>query len=149
MKPRRLGRSGVKTVVVDAWAVVAWLKDERPASEQVARLLERSAAGSVRVYLSAINAGEVYYSLVKEGKPDLGSRFRNLLPSMPVTTVVPDLDAISLAAEWKAKAQISYADGFAVALAAQTGAILFTGDPELKSVLPAAKIQWLQRNKKK
>ncbi len=49
--------------VLDSYAIMAWLGNE-PGSDQVARLL---STPSVALYVSAINVGEVYYLLGRQG----------------------------------------------------------------------------------
>jgi len=43
----------------------------------------------------------------------------------------------------KATRRISYADGFAAALAQREGASLVTGDPELKELADVVTVEWI------
>ena len=124
----------MKTAVVDSWAILAWIQREAPAWESVQELLDEADRGEAAILISAVNAGEVFYILVKRHSRDLAVCFRRLLATLPMSVVVPDLQAIWRAAELKAVNRISYADGFAAGLALTNDCESFTGDPEFESV---------------
>jgi hypothetical protein len=46
--------------IVDAWALLAWLRDEQPAADSVRRTLQEAEDGIIRLSMSWINAGEVF-----------------------------------------------------------------------------------------
>ena len=54
-----------RVFVLDAWAFVALLQKEEPAASRVRRLLQDAGSQMVKIYLSIINLGEIYYSLGK------------------------------------------------------------------------------------
>ena len=120
----------MKTAVVDSWAVLAWIQRQAPAWEIVQNLFDQADNGQVTILMSAINAGEVFYILAKSRSRELAERFRRLLGTIPMSVVVPDLDAVWGAAELKAAHRTSYADGFAARLALSHDCELYTGDPE-------------------
>jgi predicted nucleic acid-binding protein len=93
----------VKTRVLDSWAILEWIGGNQPATEAVARLLAESAAGSARLFMSAINAGEVYYFLHQNRKERLAQSWRESLPTLPATIEVPAAGEIWDAAELKAR----------------------------------------------
>lgn len=133
------------TKVLDAWAVIAWLQDEKPASDLVRSLLVQSESGSIELVMSWINVGEVYYTLVRRHGSTSAEEFIANLPSMPLATVVPDRNAILAAARWKGLHKLSYADAFAVEIAVRLSATLVSGDPELQGLerLGLLELQWL------
>ena len=55
----------------------------------------------------------------------------------------PDLIFRTAAARLKSTRRISYADGFAAALAKRERASLFTGDPELRAMADVVTVEWL------
>ena len=124
----------MKTAVVDSWAVLAWIQREAPAWEIVQNLFDQADNGQMTILMSAINAGEVFYILAKSHSRDLAVRFRRLLGTIPMSVVMPDLDAVWGAAELNAANRISYADGFAAGLALSNDCELYTGDPEFESI---------------
>ena len=54
----------MRGVVLDAWAVLALLRGERPAAEVVRRYVRRTADGHFEVLLNVVNLGEVLYRLI-------------------------------------------------------------------------------------
>lgn len=131
------------TYILDSWALMAWLKGETPASHRVRDLLEAAAAGRLRLVMSMINVGEVYYLLIKSGQGPAAEDFVQALgSSMPIEPLLPDRDCILQSARLKGNYPISYADAFAAATAILHNAPLVTGDPEFRSV-PGLKLEWL------
>lgn len=113
------------TVVLDAWAVVALVKQE-PAGPRV-RELVRSGVGAV----CSINLGEALYTTVRKGgsldeATEVIERLRRRLHVEP-----PDWPLVRRAAEVKATRRLSYADAFCLATSERLDAPLWTGDPEL------------------
>jgi predicted nucleic acid-binding protein len=131
------------TYILDSWALMAWLKGQAPASRRVRELLEDAAAGRVRLIMSMINVGEVYYLLTKSGQGQAAEEFLHDLGSaMPIELHLPDRDCILEAARLKGKYPISYADAFAAATALLHDAPLVTGDPELRTVA-GLELEWI------
>jgi ribonuclease VapC len=97
----------------------------------VERLLEASARGDAPAAMSLVNAGEVFYVLVKESGAGAGEAFRRRLPTLPVAVLDPDAALVWEAAGLKAMHRLSYADAFAVALARRHRIPVATGDPEI------------------
>jgi len=121
----------MSTVVLDAWAALAFLQREGQAWVMVRRLLRRAVRGNVRLLMNVVNLGEVYYRLVQiAGRPRADERLQRFR-RLPIE-VLPVREALALsAARIKAAHPISYADAFAVATAKSEGARLATGDPEI------------------
>lgn len=111
-------------VVLDAWAVIALLRDE-PGAGEVERIV---AAGEA--VMSAINLGEVLYGLLRSHGPEVAaSRVEGIHEAVRVEQ--PDWPLIERAAAVKAEGGISYADAFCVATALRVDAPIATGDPEI------------------
>jgi predicted nucleic acid-binding protein len=120
------------------------MSGREPATAAVATLLVESLAGSTRLFMSAINAGEVYYLLRKNRKEEVAESWRESSRTLPATIEVPTAGEIWDAAELKARYPIAYADAFAAALAQKYKCPLVTGDPELR-VIPGLELDWLDR----
>ncbi|MGI8460232.1 MAG: type II toxin-antitoxin system VapC family toxin [Solirubrobacterales bacterium] len=108
---------------LDAWAVLAVLRDEAAAP----RVREGVLDGAVS---SWINLGEALYQQARRqsfdsARDDL-SRF-----AATITAEEPNRQLIESASALKAAGGISYADCFAVATAERHGVPLLTGDPEI------------------
>jgi predicted nucleic acid-binding protein len=124
----------VKTRVLDSWAILEWMSGRQPACCLVAKLLAEAEEGQTRVLMSAINAGEVYYFLRKHHSDELAESWHESSRTLPVTIEVPTADDIWHAASLKGRFPISYADGFAAALALKHNCPLVTGDVEFRCV---------------
>jgi predicted nucleic acid-binding protein len=124
-------------LVLDSWAVLAWMQDE-PAASRVQGFLDQAAARSLVLQVSAINAGEVYYQLLRaRGREVAGTYWREATSrAMPLRIAAVTLPRVRRAAAIKARYPLAYADAFAVALAVELGWPLVTGDPEIRR--PAA-----------
>jgi len=111
-------------VVLDAWAVVALMKEE-PAAGRVDQLMNRHDA-----CISSINLGEAYYTVVRShGRRIAAERVGDLRKAIQVDD--PDWPLVRDAAEIKAGGGLSYPDAFCVATARRHSAPLYTGDPEI------------------
>ena len=115
----------MSTGVLDSWAILRFLEDSHPAAAAVEELLERG-----RPLMSWINLGEVHYVLRRAAGEDAAiETIRDLRARIDVR--LPDESQILTAARIKADNPMSYADAFAVALATDSGAEVWTGDPEI------------------
>ncbi|HLA96386.1 MAG TPA: type II toxin-antitoxin system VapC family toxin [Pyrinomonadaceae bacterium] len=131
-----------KTIVLDSWAIMAFLEDE-PAAERVADLIADAAEQGTTVLMSVINVGEVWYSTARRRSERNADQALRWLNEMGIVIVDVDMKLTQLAASYKAKGGISYADCFAAALAKQNKATLVTGDQEFKQLEKDITINWL------
>lgn len=110
-------------VVLDAWALLAYLKGEPPARRIEAVWLQEGAT------ISSINLGEVLYIRMRD---DDGSALETIdTVRRHLDVIDPDWPLVSAAAAVKAQGGLSYGDAFCVATALRVGAPLWTGDPEI------------------
>lgn len=128
--------------VLDAWPIHKWLEASSPAVEAVDRLLANAEKGSIRLFMSAINVGEVYYALMKRREEAIALRWREMSGTLPVTIEVPSIEDIWEAAALKGQFPLAYGDAFAAALAQKHRCPLVTGDPEFRSVA-GLELEWL------
>ncbi|RLF78409.1 PIN domain nuclease [Thermococci archaeon] len=129
-------------IVLDSYAILAYLADEKGA-EKVEKYLERAREGSVSLYMSTVNLGEVYYILTRRKGVEVADFVVALLKREPVKFVAVDERIALLAGRIKAFHKLSYADAFAVATAVDLNAKLLTGDDEFRSVKEKVEIEWL------
>jgi predicted nucleic acid-binding protein len=134
----------VKTRVLDSWAILEWMSGRQPASRLVAKLLAEAERGETRLFMSAINVGEVYYFLRKNHSQELAESWRESSETLPATIEVPSAEDIWAAATLKGRFAIAYADAFAAALAQKCNCPLVTGDPELRRV-ERLELDWIAR----
>lgn len=110
---------------LDSWAVLAWLDGEESAAEIVQGVVEGERAA-----ISWVNLVEVHYRTARDhGRQEADQVLAELRPQ--VSEDLPGISAMREVARLKAENPIALADCFAIALAAQEGAVLLTGDPEI------------------
>ncbi|MBI4705022.1 MAG: PIN domain-containing protein [Deltaproteobacteria bacterium] len=130
----------MRTVVLDAWAVLALLRGERPAVEAMGHYLNQATAGRARLLLNVVNFGEVLYRLIQVEGAAAAHRHAERFRAGAVEIAPARESLVIAAAELKAAHAISYADAFAVATARLERGILATGDPEILA-LPASVVR--------
>ena len=134
-------------LVLDAWAVMVWLKGQQPAADRMRALLEAAESREYRLLMNIVNLGEVFYLSAKARDLSYGRRVLETLHPRVVTISAHD-ELVMLAASLKARHAISCADGFAAATALLQDAPLVTGDPEIKAMAAAEKalqLEWIGR----
>ena len=105
--------------VVDAWALLAWMRNEQPAADHVRDCLQQAEEGTIPLSVSWINAGEVYYMLARKHDTNAAEDFLTRLPSLPIRVVLPEEDEIIAAAKLKS----TYLDALPNHIAPETGRI--------------------------
>jgi len=131
-----------KRFVLDAYAILVYIQDEKEASK-IEDILRLCAQKRVQAFMSTINLGEVYYKTLRGFDRDTSEKVMASLRQLPMEIVHPDEEMVWSAARIKAEHPISYADCFAVALAIEKRASIITGDPDFKRVKSLIRIEWL------
>lgn len=131
-----------KALVFDSWAVLAYLGDEA-SSQEVTDLIAGAHENRAPMYMSSINAGEVWYILAREISETDADKAVADLARLGVELVDANWPLTRIAAGFKAHHRMSYADCFAAALAKDRKADLVTGDKEFKQVDGEVSIRWL------
>jgi uncharacterized protein len=111
-------------VVLDSWALLAYLKDEASAGQIEEEWLSRSPA------ICSINLGEALYIRIRDrGEKAAAAEIAMIRDNSAI--VDPDWDLVASAARLKAEGGLAYADAFCIATAKRLGAEVWTGDPEI------------------
>lgn len=131
--------------VFDAWALVAYFKNEIPAADRVAELLHQAGNHELDVFLSLINLGEVYYTLGRTKGRAFAEQILVHIRQLPINLLALEETTVFQAATYKTIYAISYADSFALAAAVQHDATLITGDPEFDKLHGQFAIERLYR----
>ena len=131
-----------KSIVLDSWAVIAYLEGE-PAAKRVADHIADAHEESIPLFMSVINAGEVWYIIAREASVSDADRSITELRHLGIEFVDADWTLAHEAGGFKSKYKMSYADCFAAALTKQKKALLLTGDSEFKQIEPQITIDWL------
>jgi len=131
-----------KALVLDTWAIIAFYEGE-PAGEHVAGLIADANENATPLWMSVVNAGEVWYIIARKTSPAEADTTISELHNFGVQFDDAEWKITRQAAVFKSKHKMSYADAFAAALAVQKNAHLVTGDKEFKQVENEVKILWL------
>lgn len=131
-----------KAIVLDSWAVIAYLEDE-PAAEKVADIIGDAHDDGIPLFMTVVNAGEVWYIVARETSAADAEASIKQLRDLGIEFVEADWDLAKDAAHLKSRNKMSFADCFAAALAKQKTAYLTTGDPEFKRIENEVAITWL------
>ena len=131
-----------KVVVLDSWAIIAYLEDEASA-ERVADIIADAHEQDIPLLMSVVNAGEVWYIVARESSVADADASINQLRDLGIEFVDADWNLAKDAGYFKSRNKMSFADCFAAALAKQRKAHLATGDPEFKQVESEIAINWL------
>lgn len=138
MKPHAL--------VLDSWAALAYLQGE-PSAEKMGELVADAIERNIPLFMSVINAGEVWYILAREVSAAVADSAISDIRGWGVEFVDADWPLAQVAADFKSRHKLSYADAFAAALAKHNRAHLVTGDAEFESVQKDVLISWLKTAK--
>ena len=131
-----------KAIVFDSWAIIAYLEGEA-AAERVADHIADAHENEIPLFISVVNAGEVWYIIARETSVSDADRSITELRHLGIEFVDADWTLAHEAGGFKSKYKMSFADCFAAALAKHKKALLLTGDPEFKQVEPQITIDWL------
>jgi uncharacterized protein len=131
-----------KALVFDSWAVIAYLEGEL-AAEKVADHIADAHDDGIPLFMSVVNAGEVWYIIAREASVNDAERSILELRRLGIEFVNVDWTLAHEAGAYKSKHKMSFADCFAAALAKHKRAVLLTGDAEFKQVEKEVTIDWL------
>ena len=131
-----------KALVLDTWAVIAYLEDE-PSAQQIADRIASAHEEAIPVYMTVVNVGEVWYTIARElSEADANGSIKELR-DLRIQFIDADWELTQEAARFKSQNKMSYADCYAAALAKSYKADLVTGDGEFKAVEDKVNIQWV------
>ncbi len=131
-----------KAIVLDSWPVMAYLEDE-PSAGKIGTMIADAQDDGTQLLMSVVNAGEVWYTLARRRSTKDADETLVWLREVGVRIVNADWDLTNIAAAFKARGNISYADCFAAALAKHNQAALITGDREFEQLEKEVEIVWL------
>ena len=132
--------------LLDSWAILAYLKKESPADERVLELLEEARENKVKLFLSVINLGEIFYIVGRAKGEESAQYILEEIKRLPIEILPVDEKDVLSAARWKMQYPMVYADAFAVSAAQKHHATLLTGDPEILALSDFLDIEILERN---
>ena len=132
-------------IVLDSWAVIAFLEDES-AGAKVADIIANAQEQGIKLLMSVVNAGEVWYIVAREASVGNADASLKQIRDLGVEFVEVDWELAKVAGYFKSRNKMSFADCFAAALSRKVNAHLVTGDREFKQVEKEVTIIWLNNN---
>lgn len=133
----------MKITVLDSYAMISYLQQQE-GYQEVAAIIEESAANDREIFFCIINWGEVIYQAIRRGGETRAKLAEDTMSTLPIQLVEANKDLTHQAAILKASKKMSYADCFAAALAMKKRGELLTGDSEFKQVEKEVKIRWIR-----
>jgi predicted nucleic acid-binding protein len=106
-------------------------------------LILKAEDGSVKLLMSVVNLGEVWYSIARATSPATADQYIHEIEGMAIEIVDAEWTLTRQASVYKANGNIAFGDCFAAALAKNRKAELITGDKEFKVVEGEIKILWI------
>ncbi len=128
--------------VLDSFALLAHFEKTR-GWQKVLALLEKASLKEVKLYLSLINLGEVFYIFKRERGLKQAEEMILDIDQLPLEKAEIDWLKIKEAAIIKADYPISYADAFTIGLAKELNGSIVTGDPEFEKIEDIVPIIWI------
>ena len=128
--------------IIDASALVVYLW-KQSGYEKVQDLLTKAAESERRLLMTTINAGEVYYLLVRDHGLEEAEKIQQFIETLPIDFVDVDMELAKQAAIYKAAKKLPYVDCFAAALAKLKKGELVTTDKDFKAVEGEIKVVWV------
>jgi len=114
------------TVLIDSWAWIEYWRGGAHAREAAAYV-----DGNEEALASPVNLAEVYYWFLREYNRETADGRRQTLERR--CRIVPlDADLAVAAARLRKEERLSLADSIILATARESGAVLVTGDPDLR-----------------
>ncbi|MDI6728812.1 MAG: type II toxin-antitoxin system VapC family toxin [Thermodesulfovibrionales bacterium] len=132
--------------ILDSFALLCLFDRKRKRENRTIRkYLEDAENGRIKLYISKINEGEVFYKLYKYLGESVAVGFREDLKHgiIPVNIVSVNDKRAERASEIKARYPLSYADAFCIELARDMNLPVITGDPEFESVKKIIEVAWM------
>ncbi len=127
----------MKMFILDSYALLCLFDRKRMSEkEAVTKYLADAEKSRIKLYMSKINEGEVFYRLYKYLGAPIATGFREDLKRglFPLHVVSVNDKRAETASVIKAQYPVSYADAFCIELAKDMNLPVITGDPEFETV---------------
>lgn len=132
----------MKSFVLDASAVLRFI-DDGPGASRIEELIIQAQDGRVRIVISAVNWGEVYYVIARKRGDSEANTFSGKFRNLPIKIIPADDRTAELAGELRNRFALPYADAFAASLAESEHATLVTGNFDFKTLKDVLPVEFL------
>jgi predicted nucleic acid-binding protein len=138
----------VRRYVLDANALIGFFEDREGTAGKIERLVGEALRQDLALLMSAVNWGEVFYTVWRRHGEASARQADARLQEMPIAVITVERERASRAAALKQKHNLGYADAFAAELAIERGAWLVTADPEFSKIGNPLSVYPLPRHEK-
>lgn len=121
---------------------------EDPGYEQIVEMLKTAARDEVRLFISAINLGEIYYIIARRKGEEKANAALVLIENLHLQIIDATWMRILAAARIKARYPVSYANAFAIVAAQELSCPVVTGDPEFQRVAHLVEVMWMSNERR-
>lgn len=132
----------MKCYIFDSSALISYFGKEKNAYE-VAAILKEIKRKQYYSFISVINLGEIFYHFLRTSNQEISDIVIEKILSLNFIIEDVNWELTKIAAVYKSKHKMSYADAFAAALCKKTNGILVTADKEFLSLEKEIKINFL------
>lgn len=129
-------------MIFDSYALIAFFDDE-PSAAEVEKLLADARQNGTKTSISVINAGEIWYNYARKFSEDFADEMIAKTREIKIEFIPVNWHVVQIAAQFKSRGGISYANCFAAALANTRNTPLVTGDPEFEQLKDEIEIIWV------
>ncbi len=123
----------MRRFVLDASALIV-LIEKRAGADTVERLIRKARDGEIRLLMSIVNWGEAYQVFWRHHGMATADLTLHSIAQLPISFSDADRSQTILAASFRVRFSLPFADGYAAALASTHGARLLTTDSDFERV---------------
>jgi predicted nucleic acid-binding protein len=131
----------MKEYVLDANSVLRYFDPKYANDELVHSVFLKAQQHEARLFMSVLNAGEVFYLLIRDAGELRALNYMRILQNL-ISIVEADLERTIEAARLKHQYKLGYADSFAASLALSLKATLVSADPDFEKI--GKQLKWLK-----
>jgi|ERR1700723_1799630 len=131
----------MKEYVLDANSVLRYFDPKYANDELVHSVFLKAQQHEARLFMSVLNAGEVFYLLIRDAGELRALNYMRILQNL-ISIVEADLERTMEAARLKHQYKLGYADSFAASLALSLKATLVSADPDFEKI--GKQLKWLK-----
>lgn len=133
----------VRNLVLDSHALLTYLEGEA-GSDFVANALSMAEQDTAEVFMTIVNWGEVYYSILRAKGDRRAQEATHILDQLPIEIVNMDMNLVQRASRFREKFRVPNGLCFAASLADSRACPVITGDELFRKMGDAIQILWLK-----
>ncbi len=133
----------VRRLVLDSHALLAFLENDRGA-DFVANALGMASQKTLECYMSIVNWGEVYYSILRAKGDRRAQEATFVIDQLPIDIVNMDLNLVRRASTFREQYRLPNGLCFAASLADSLTCPVMTGDDTFRRLEEAIQILWVK-----